>query len=86
MKLNIYGIEALIKFIDAMTTQQSDQFIVVRTDSHQAYLPSNERGFIVELYDSENHYIEVWDLNDRTYTLEEAKEYLEIKDDEDGTV
>lgn len=86
MRLNIYGIEALTKFIDAMTTQQSHQFIVVRTDSYQAYLPSNKRGFIIELYDDESHYIEAWDLNDKTYTLEEAKKYLGIKDDDDGTI
>lgn len=81
MRLNIYGIEALTKFIDAMTTQQSHQFIVVRTDSHQAYLPSNERGFIIEIYDSESHYIEAWDLNNKTYTLDEAKEILELNND-----
>lgn len=76
MSLNIYGIDALTKFIDALTTQQSHQFIVVRTDSHQAYLPSNERGFIVELYDDESHYIETWDLNNKTYTLDEAQKVL----------
>jgi hypothetical protein len=76
MRLNVYGIEALTKFLDAMTTQQAHQFIVVRTDSHQAYLPSNERGFIIEVYDSENHYIETWHLNDKLFTLQEAKEHL----------
>lgn len=81
MKLNVYGIEALTKFIDAMTTQQADQFIVVRTDSYQAHQPSNKRGFIVELYDDENHYIEAWDLNDKTYTLDEAREILKINND-----
>lgn len=80
MKLNVYGIEALTKFLDAMTTQQADQFIVVRTDSYQAYQPSDKRGFIVELYDNENHYIEAWDLTDKTYTLEEAKEILQLND------
>lgn len=84
MRLNIYGVEALTKFLDALTTQQSRQFIVVRTDSHQAYLKSNERGFIVELYDNEDYYIEAWDLNQKTYTLDEAKKLLEL-DDETST-
>ena len=81
MKAYITGIEALAKFIDALTTQQSHQFIVVRTDEYQSQQESNERGFIVELYDSESHYIEAWDLNDKTYTLDEAKKLLEIDDE-----
>ena len=81
MKLHISGIDALRKFIDALTTKQAHQFIVVRTDDRQSYQPSGKRGFIVELYDSEDYYIEAWDLNDKTYTLDEAKKVLGLDDE-----
>jgi hypothetical protein len=81
MKLYITGIDAVSKFIDALTTKQADQFIVVRTDEYQSHLSSDKRGFIVEIYDNESHYIEAWDLNDKTYTLDEAKKLLGVLDE-----
>jgi pyruvate-formate lyase-activating enzyme len=77
MTLNIIGIEALAKFIDAMTNKQDYNFYVIHTDGHQSYQPSDKRSFIVEIYDKEEHYVESWDLNQKTYTLEEAKRILE---------
>lgn len=77
MTLNIIGIEALAKFIDAMTNKQDYNFYVIQTDDYQSYQPSDKRSFIVNIYDKEEHYVESWDLNQRTYTLEEAKRILD---------
>jgi hypothetical protein len=78
MTLHIVGIEALTKLLDALTTKQSHSFITVQTDDLQSHLPSDKRGFIVDIYDREDYYIEAWDLNkERTYTLDEVKEMLE---------
>jgi hypothetical protein len=81
MTLHVVSIDALAYLIDALTTKQEGYMIVIKTDDYQSQLKADDRSFIVEVLDAENHYIEQWDLNQRTYTLEEAKSILNLSDD-----
>lgn len=48
-QFSIVGIDSLSKFIDSLTTKNSDYTIVVTTDEFQSLQPSDKRSFIVKV-------------------------------------
>ena len=49
MKLEVIGIEALSKLIDALTTQQTHYKLTVSTDIEQSFKDSDNRVYMVEI-------------------------------------
>lgn len=56
MRVELVGIDAVAKVVDAVTSKTADYVIVIRTDDYQSRTNGDKRGFMVDVY-----YHEVYD-------------------------